>query len=191
MGNHIGWECSPEEPEDPDNAENHSPNHNAASSRLCSFNNCCWVFVFGGFSPDTPTPAHPSDGAGNVTHLWRQPVSVSRSPMSTLQSPGVCPGGPCTRGFTAQHTHATFSCDVNILTELICGEWDADTNTHIFVKKNLPDHYHRPSAPKSPIMEVAASVTPNMLHRTWNTIDYRLDMCRATKGAHIEIHWDY
>ncbi|PSN30743.1 hypothetical protein C0J52_21647 [Blattella germanica] len=31
------------------------------------------------------------------------------------------------------------------------------------------------------------SITPQMLQNTWREIQYRLDICRATRGAHIEI----
>jgi hypothetical protein len=29
-----------------------------------------------------------------------------------------------------------------------------------------------------------------MLQATYNEVEYRLDICRATKGAHIEIYWE-
>jgi hypothetical protein len=29
-----------------------------------------------------------------------------------------------------------------------------------------------------------------MLQATWNEVEYRLDICRATKGAYIEIYWE-
>jgi hypothetical protein len=29
-----------------------------------------------------------------------------------------------------------------------------------------------------------------MLQATWNGVEYRLDICRATKGAHTEIYWE-
>jgi hypothetical protein len=32
-----------------------------------------------------------------------------------------------------------------------------------------------------------ATVTPEIIQRTWHEIEYRLDVCRATNGAHIEI----
>jgi hypothetical protein len=31
-----------------------------------------------------------------------------------------------------------------------------------------------------------ATVTPDIIQRTWHEIEYRLDVCRATNGAHIE-----
>jgi hypothetical protein len=30
------------------------------------------------------------------------------------------------------------------------------------------------------------SVTPDMLQRVWSEIDYRIDVCRVTRGGHIE-----
>jgi hypothetical protein len=33
------------------------------------------------------------------------------------------------------------------------------------------------------------TVTPVMLQNTWWKLEYRLDICRATKGAHVEIYW--
>jgi hypothetical protein len=37
-------------------------------------------------------------------------------------------------------------------------------------------------------MDAVAMVTPDMLQATWNKVEYRLDICRATKGAHTEIY---
>jgi hypothetical protein len=45
-----------------------------------------------------------------------------------------------------------------------------------------------PQRLKARIRDVVATVTPNMLQATWNEVEYRLDICRATKGAHIEIY---
>jgi hypothetical protein len=41
---------------------------------------------------------------------------------------------------------------------------------------------------KARIRAAAATVTPNMLQATWNVVKYHLDICRATKEAHIEIY---
>jgi hypothetical protein len=41
---------------------------------------------------------------------------------------------------------------------------------------------------KARIREAVATVTTNMLQATWNEVEYRLDICRATKGANIEIY---
>jgi hypothetical protein len=38
------------------------------------------------------------------------------------------------------------------------------------------------------IKDAVATVTPNMLQATWNEVEYRLDICLATKGAHIKIY---
>ena len=31
-------------------------------------------------------------------------------------------------------------------------------------------------------------ITPHMLINTWQELEYRLDICRATTGAHIEVY---
>ena len=33
-----------------------------------------------------------------------------------------------------------------------------------------------------------ATITEDMLQNTWREIDYRLDVLRATKGAHVEVY---
>ena len=33
------------------------------------------------------------------------------------------------------------------------------------------------------------SVTPDMLQRVWSDLDYRIDVCRVTRGGHIECVW--
>jgi hypothetical protein len=41
---------------------------------------------------------------------------------------------------------------------------------------------------KARIGDAVAAVTSNMLQATWNEVKYRLDICRAMKGAHIVIY---
>ncbi|CAL1291506.1 unnamed protein product [Larinioides sclopetarius] len=41
---------------------------------------------------------------------------------------------------------------------------------------------------KRRIIAAIETVTPDMLFKTWKEIDYRLDVCRATNGAHIETY---
>jgi hypothetical protein len=41
---------------------------------------------------------------------------------------------------------------------------------------------------KARIRDAVATVTANMLQATWNEAEHRLDICRATKEAHIEIY---
>jgi len=36
--------------------------------------------------------------------------------------------------------------------------------------------------------DAVATVTHNILRNTWTDVEYRLDMCRATRKAHNEIH---
>ena len=42
---------------------------------------------------------------------------------------------------------------------------------------------------KTRIREAIATVTPQMLHNTWREIEFRLDVLRATNGAHVETYW--
>jgi hypothetical protein len=39
---------------------------------------------------------------------------------------------------------------------------------------------------KRRITEAVAAVTCDMLRRVWEELDYRFDICRVTRGAHIE-----
>jgi hypothetical protein len=41
---------------------------------------------------------------------------------------------------------------------------------------------------KALIRDVMVTATPKMLQATWNKIEYLLDICRTTKGAHIKIY---
>jgi hypothetical protein len=36
------------------------------------------------------------------------------------------------------------------------------------------------------ITEAVNSITPDMLQRVWSELDYRIDVCRVTGGAHID-----
>ena len=38
------------------------------------------------------------------------------------------------------------------------------------------------------IIEAVELITPHMLINTWQELEYRLDICRATTGAHIEVY---
>ena len=38
------------------------------------------------------------------------------------------------------------------------------------------------------IAEAVSSITPRMLCNVWRDFEYRLDIARATNGAHIELH---
>jgi hypothetical protein len=39
---------------------------------------------------------------------------------------------------------------------------------------------------KRRITEAVAAVTCDMLRRVWEELDYRFDICRVTRGTHIE-----
>jgi hypothetical protein len=38
------------------------------------------------------------------------------------------------------------------------------------------------------IIEEVQLITPHMLINTWQELEYRWDICRATTGAHIEVY---
>jgi len=41
---------------------------------------------------------------------------------------------------------------------------------------------------KARITDAFAAITENLLGNTWREIYYRLDVLRATKGAHVEVY---
>jgi hypothetical protein len=41
---------------------------------------------------------------------------------------------------------------------------------------------------KTRIRNAIPAIPADMLHRTWQELEYRLDVLRATKGAHIEVY---
>ena len=49
------------------------------------------------------------------------------------------------------------------------------------VRINDTDHL------KERIRDDIYSVTPDILARVWDELEYRLDVCRATNGSHIEL----
>jgi len=40
--------------------------------------------------------------------------------------------------------------------------------------------------PKQRITIALETITQDMLHRVWEELGYQLDVCRVTRGAHIE-----
>jgi len=38
------------------------------------------------------------------------------------------------------------------------------------------------------IIEAVELITPHMLINTWQELEYRLNICRATIGAHIDVY---
>jgi hypothetical protein len=43
---------------------------------------------------------------------------------------------------------------------------------------------------KAHMRDIVATVTSIVLQITWNEVEYRLDICCATKGTHIKIYWE-
>ena len=40
---------------------------------------------------------------------------------------------------------------------------------------------------KQRIRTVIDAITPDVLHKVWEEVKFRLDLCRATRGAHVEL----
>jgi hypothetical protein len=57
-----------------------------------------------------------------------------------------------------------------------------------FFFAGLCEEHCLPGYLKACIREAVAMVTPNMLQAMWDEVEYRLDICPATKGAHTEIY---
>jgi len=61
-----------------------------------------------------------------------------------------------------------------------------------FLRGYVKDQIYVPPLPASiPELKVRIrtaieTITADMLHTVWNELDYRFDVCRITKGAHIE-----
>ena len=49
-------------------------------------------------------------------------------------------------------------------------------------------HYRDINNLQNRIIEAIDTVTVDMLKRTWQKIEYRLDIVRATDGAHVEVY---
>jgi hypothetical protein len=83
------------------------------------------------------------------------------------------------------------------LFKMIVGVWpprspDA-TPFYFFLCGYVKDQVYVPSLPASiselkvGIRNTIGSITADMLQTVWNELDYRVDVCRITKGAHIEL----
>jgi hypothetical protein len=42
---------------------------------------------------------------------------------------------------------------------------------------------------KTRIRKAISAIPADMIHRTWQELEYRLDVLRAIKGAQIEVYW--
>jgi hypothetical protein len=78
----------------------------------------------------------------------------------------------------------------------VVGSWPARcsdaTPCDFFVWVFVKDQVYVPPLPASiPELKVRIrtpieTITADMLEKVWNELDYRVDVCRITKGAHIE-----
>jgi hypothetical protein len=56
-----------------------------------------------------------------------------------------------------------------------------DFCAHPYISMWAPDLRQR-------IIEAVELITPHMVINTWQELEYRLDICRATTGAHTEAY---
>ena len=74
---------------------------------------------------------------------------------------------------------ATFHTSGNVNRHNVC-IWGGAENPHVVLQ-----HVH---TLKVRIRHVVETVTEEMQAHTWREIEYRLDVLRATNGAHIEVY---
>jgi len=66
------------------------------------------------------------------------------------------------------------------------------TPCDFFLRGYAKDQIYVPPLPASildlkvRIRTAIVAITADMLHTVWNELDYRVDVCRIAKGAHIE-----
>jgi hypothetical protein len=60
-----------------------------------------------------------------------------------------------------------------------------------FVKDNVHDPLLTRSLHelKTRIREACANTDQKILHNAWQDVEYRFDIARTTRGAHIELYW--
>ena len=61
-----------------------------------------------------------------------------------------------------------------------CVSWFIETKSDVQTQRN----YRRQR-----ISNAITTIDEAMLQRTWQEIEHRLDVLRATNGAHIEVYW--
>ena len=73
-----------------------------------------------------------------------------------------------------------------------CRDHGVATPCDFFLQGYVKDQVYVPPLPASiPELKVRIrtaieTITADMLQTVWNELDYRVDVCRITKGAHIE-----
>jgi hypothetical protein len=63
----------------------------------------------------------------------------------------------------------------------VCRVTQTDFYAHPYTSMWAPDL-------RQHIIEAVELITPHMLINTWQELEYRLDICRATTGGHIEVY---
>ena len=70
-----------------------------------------------------------------------------------------------------------------------------DTLWFFFLWGYVKDNAYKPPLPQNVhelrdrIRAAVQTIDGNMLKRVWQELDYRIDICRVKKGAHIEHLW--
>ena len=67
-----------------------------------------------------------------------------------------------------------------------CVSWFIETKSDVQTQRNYRSKYGRDL--KQRISNAIATIDEAMLQRIWQEIEYRLDVLRATSGAHIEVY---
>jgi hypothetical protein len=63
----------------------------------------------------------------------------------------------------------------------VCRATQKDFYSHPYTSMWAPDWSQR-------IIEAVVRITLHMLINTWQELEFRLDICRATTGDHIEVY---
>ena len=71
---------------------------------------------------------------------------------------------------------------VGISHEYVCGYCAADISCKVFIP-TLPRDL---AELKARIIAAVKNIDAPMLTRVWQELEYRIDVCRVTNGAHIE-----
>ncbi|KAJ6658220.1 hypothetical protein lerEdw1_001487 [Lerista edwardsae] len=76
----------------------------------------------------------------------------------------------------------------DMLSEWLLPQLDEAVPDFILQQDGAPPHWHNNDLRqlKQRISDVLDSITPDMLAKVWQELDYRIDICRVTGGAHIE-----
>ena len=90
------------------------------------------------------------------------------------------------------HTLYTGLFEMTVGVLRICHTHTLEISCNFFLWGYVKDQVYVPPLPasipelKARIRTATETTTADMLQTVWNALDYRVDVCRITKGAHIE-----